>query len=503
MEDTAAKVARGDTLARTHSPTEGVPQGPSLFAMGATLALGAVLALLSTTIVSVGMGTLAGVFSVSLSTVQWVSTAYLLALAVAIPVAGWAMDRFGERKLWQMALVVYLTGCVLAAVSTTAGLLIGSRVVQGVGAAMFEPIMLTVLARTAGPKRATTVLSLIQIPITLAPVFGPMVGGVLLDNLDWRWLFWFNVPLGLLCMVMAQRIMPADPPRSERPASRLDLTGVALLPAALAGLLLGFSQMSGSGDDTVAVVSFAAGAVLMALYVWHALRTSGVPLIDVRLFRRGRFAAASLGAFLFGGSVYGAMFLLPLFFQQAGGFSDWTSGLLLAPQGIGTVLVLPLVGRLVARFGSRAVVLGGMSLAAVATVGYTMLDPRDNTVLLVVCLLVRGVGLGTTLAPALSTGFGSITPEETGRASSALIASIQLGGSVGTALLAIVVQQQLRARLGTSGATASVATSPHLAGPLVDAFGTAFWVAVGLCLLGAVVALFLPGPARQEESAAA
>lgn len=502
MEDTAAKVAQGETSPRTDSPSQGAPPGPGLFALGSTLALGAVLALLSTTIVSVGMGTLAGVFSVPLSTVQWISTAYLLALAVAIPVTGWAMDRFGERTLWQIALVVYLLGCVLAAVSTTPGLLIGSRVVQGIGAAMFEPIMLTVLARAAGPKRATTVLSLIQIPITLAPVFGPMVGGVLLDNLDWRWLFWFNVPLGLLCMVLAQRVMAADPPRSQRPSSRLDLTGVALLPAALAGLLLGFSQLSGSGDDTVAVVSFTAGAVLLAAYVWHALRTSGVPLIDVRLFRRGRFAAAALGAFLFGGSVYGAMFLLPLFFQQAGGFGDWTSGLLLAPQGVGTVLILPLVGKLVARFGPRTVVLGGMLLSAVATLGYTMLDPRDDTALLVVCLLVRGVGLGTTLAPALSTGFGSITPEETGRASSALIASIQLGGSVGTALLAVVLQQQLRAHLGASGTTASVKTSPHLTGPLVDAFGTAFWVAIGLCLLGAVVALFLPGPAREEEPAA-
>ncbi|MEV0374555.1 MDR family MFS transporter [Streptomyces sp. NPDC050636] len=505
MEETAAaQPPEVDNAPIAERTPEGSEQAETrLLPIGSTLALGAVIALLSTTIVSVGMGRLSEVFSVPLSTVQWVSTAYLLALAVAIPIAGWAMDRFGEKALWQASLVVYLIGCVLAAVATSVGTLIGSRVIQGIGGAMFEPIMLTMLARAAGPKRATTVLSLIQIPITLAPVFGPMIGGVLMDSLDWRWLFWFNVPLGVLCAVMAHRILPTDPPREQRAVSRLDVTGLALLPAALAGLLLGFSQLATGGGIGAPVVwvSFAVGAVLLIAYVVHALRMRGVPLIDVRLFATGRFTAAALGSFLFGASVYGVMFLLPLFFQQAGGFDAWTSGLLLAPQGVGTVLILPAVGRLVARFGPRTVVLAGMALAAVSTIAYTQLDPTDDTGLLVVALLIRGVGLGTTLAPALSTGFTSIAPENTGRASSALIASIQLGGSVGTALLAVVVQQQLTDRLGPSGASASAASSPHLAGPITEAFGGAFWWTLGLCVAGAAVALFLPRAERGSTPA--
>ncbi|GAA3182039.1 MULTISPECIES: MDR family MFS transporter [Streptomyces] len=505
MEETTAAVPpEVDNAPRAEAPPEGGEQGEKrLLPIGSTLSLGAVIALLSTTIVSVGMGRLAEVFSVPLSTVQWVSTAYLLAIAVAIPIAGWAMDRFGEKALWQAALVVYLVGCVLAAVASTVGTLIGARVVQGIGGAMFEPIMLTMLARAAGPKRATTVMSMVQIPITLAPVFGPMVGGVLMDNLDWRWLFWFNVPLGLLCALLAQRILPTDPPREERGASRLDVKGLALLPPALAGLLLGFSQMAAGGGigAPVVLISVGVGAVLLIAYVVHALRMRGVPLIDVRLFATGRFTAAALGSFLFGASVYGVMFLLPLFFQQGGGFDAWTSGLLLAPQGVGTVLILPAVGRLVARFGPRTVVFSGMALAAVSTLAYTQFDPADDTGLLVFALLIRGVGLGTTLAPALSTGFTSIAPENTGRASSALIASIQLGGSVGTALLAVVVQQQLTGRLGPSGSAASVVTSPHLAGPITEAFGAAFWWTLGICVAGAIVALFLPGAERESAPA--
>ncbi|MGW4808249.1 MDR family MFS transporter [Kitasatospora sp. NPDC004272] len=471
---------------------------PGLLALGSTLALGAVLALLSTTIVAVGTGRLSEEFSSPLSTVQWVSTGYLLALAVAIPVAGWAMERFGSKALWQAALAVYTVGCAAAALAPSIGVLIGARVVQGFGAAMFEPIMLTLLATAAGPKRATTVMSLVQIPITLAPVFGPMVGGLLIDHLTWQWLFWFNVPLGLLCAVTAHFVLPADPPRPERAASRLDVTGLALLPPGLAALLLGFSRMADSGGTGSAAVwlPLLVGVAMVAGYVVHALRTADVPLVDVRLFTTGRFGASVAGAFLFGASVYGAMFLLPLFFQQAGGRSAWESGLLLAPQGVGTVLVLPVVGRLAARFGPRTVVLAGMVVSVLGTVAYTQADPGKDTALLVVSLLVRGVGLGTTLAPALSAGFGAVAPEHTGRAASALIASIQLGGSAGTALLAVVVQQQITDRLGAGGTGASAATSPELAAPLTAAFATAFWWTLGICALGAVAALFLPGSER-------
>ncbi|MBW8487715.1 DHA2 family efflux MFS transporter permease subunit [Actinomadura parmotrematis] len=500
------------TAPDTHTPMDGPGPTPAvqeaaggrsgLLALGSTLALGAVLALLSTTIVTVGTGELSEEFSSPLSTVQWVGTGYLLALAVAIPVAGWAMERWGSKTLWQAALAVYIAGCAVAALAPTVGVLIGARVVQGLGAAMFEPIMLTLLATAAGPKRATAVMSLVQIPITLAPVFGPMAGGLLLDHLSWQWLFWCNVPLGLLCAVMAHLVLPADPPRSQRTGSRLDVLGLALLPPGLAALLLGSSQIAAGGGFGSAAVwaPLLIGAVMVAGYVVHALRTAGVPLIDVRLFTTGRFGAAVAGAFLFGASVYGTMFLLPLFFQRAGGYSAWDSGLLLAPQGIGTVMILPMVGRLTARFGPRTVVLAGMAVSVLGTLAYTQADAGQGTGLLVVSLLVRGAGLGTTLAPALAAGFGAVAPRHTGRAAAALIASVQLGGSAGTALLAVVVQQQITDRLGEGGGRASAAVSPDLAAPLTAAFGAAFWWTLGICVLGAVAALFLPGAQRGTQA---
>ncbi|MBL1097852.1 DHA2 family efflux MFS transporter permease subunit [Streptomyces coffeae] len=486
-------MSKSEEVVLARPPAEGGHEGgaaqgasTSLFALGSTLSLGAVLALLSTTLVSVGMGVLAQEFSAGLPTVQWVSTANLLALAVTIPVAGWAMDRFGEKSLWQASLAVYLVGCVAAGLAPTVGVLITARVVQGIGAAMFEPIMLAMLARAAGPGRVTRVMSLVQIPITMAPVFGPVVGGALLDQFDWRWLFWCNVPAGLLCAALAHRLLPRDAPRASSRDRSLDVAGLVLLSGGLAALMLGLSQAASTGEGAagrtastaahlVVPLSLACGVLLLAAYAVHALRTRKVPLLDLRLFAAGRFPVCVLAAFLFGASVYGAMFLLPLFFQQAGEFDAWTSGLLLAPQGLGTVLVLPVVGRLTARFGPRAVVFSGMAVAGLGTVSYTWCDAREDLPLLVVTLLIRGVGLGVTLAPALATGFAGVAPESVGRASSIMIAAIQLGGSVGTALLAVVLQQQL---------------SVH---PTVDdAFGFAFWWTLGLCALGTVTALFLP-----------
>jgi EmrB/QacA subfamily drug resistance transporter len=341
-------------------------------------------------------------------------------------------------------------------------------------------------------------MSMIQIPITLAPVFGPMFGGVIVDNLNWQWLFLVNLPIGLVGLLVAGRVLAADPPRTERPTARLDLLGVVSLPPALAALLFAFSQFGdGKGIDSPAVLTaLVLGMVLLLAYTMHALRVGAAALIDLRLFANSKFGASAITAFLFGASTYGVMFLLPLYYQQAEGFDALRSGLLLAPQGVGIVLILPLVGRLTARFGARAVVISGMVIAVLGTVPYVTMGTDTGTAFLIGSLVVRGIGLGTTLAPALSSAFSVTAPESASRASSALITAIQLGGSVGTALLAVILQQQLSGSLGASAVHTTVADNPQLALPLTLAFGHTFWWALSLCVLGALVAVFLPGRER-------
>ncbi|MER6949446.1 DHA2 family efflux MFS transporter permease subunit [Nonomuraea sp. NPDC000554] len=453
-------------------PTPGLP------ALGGVLGFGAFLALLNSTVVVVGIDRLSGELAAPLGQIQWVSTAYLLALAVAIPVAGWGADRFGGRTLWLAALGVYLAGSVLATVADSVTLLVAARVVQGFGAGMLEPIMLAMLTTAAGPHRVTRVLSLIQIPITLAPALGPLVGGLIVDQLSWHWLFGMNLPLGLLALGLSLWILPRD--RPDATLARLDVLGLLLLSPGLAVLLYGLTRAGeGSAAGPVAIiVPVLAGVALLAGYTTHALRRGPGALIDIRLFAGARFTASGLIAGLFGASVYGMMFLLPLFVQQANGAAAWAAGLQLAPQGVGTILVLPFVAALSARFGTRATVAAGMSLAALGTLPFAL--DGASTGLLAVSLLVRGAGLGIVLGPALAAAFGSIRPDATARASSALVALIQLGGAAGTALLAVVLQRQ------PAGAGAA-------------AFGNTFWWALAICVLGALLALRLPGKINDRK----
>ena len=215
------------------SVTKAEEAGPArldaaLLTVVGVMVLGGMMSYLDATIVNVGISTLGGEFHATLSTIEWVTTGYLLAVALAIPVAGWALVRFGAKRMWLLGLSLFLAGSALCAVAWNSESLIAFRVLQGLGGGMVDPIMMTVVATAAGPERMGRVMGLISVPITLGPVVGPIVGGLLLDNLSWEWMFLVNIPFALAAIVLAIRVLPADPPRGSDPVP-LDALGVALL----------------------------------------------------------------------------------------------------------------------------------------------------------------------------------------------------------------------------------------------------------------------------------
>lgn len=195
------------------------------------MVLGGMMSYLDATIVNVGISTLGGEFKATLATIEWVTTGYLLAVALAIPLAGWALVRFGAKRMWLLGLTVFLIGSTLCAFAWNAESLIAFRVLQGLGGGMIDPIMMTVVAGAAGPARIGRVMGLVSVPITLGPVVGPIVGGLLLDNLSWEWLFLVNIPFALAAIILAVKVLPADPPPSGDPVP-LDVLGVFLLSPA-------------------------------------------------------------------------------------------------------------------------------------------------------------------------------------------------------------------------------------------------------------------------------
>lgn len=439
------------------------------------MVLGGVMSFFDATIVNVSVDTLTAQFSASLSTVSWVATGYLLAVAVAIPVAGWSVARFGAKRMWLTALALFLVGSALCALAWNAGSLIAFRVLQGLGGGLLEPIMLTVVATAAGPSRMGRAMGLLSIPITLGPVLGPIIGGLILQRLTWQWIFLVNVPIALLAIVLALLVIPNDNPAASA-APPFDLLGVVLLSPGFAALVYALSQAGTAGfTATRVVVGLVLGVLLVVAYVAHALRSTH-PLIDLRLFSSRGFSSSVITMFLLGGMLFSLLFLLPLFYQQVRGHGVLAAGLLLMPLGLGTMIGMPIAGKLADKFGPRGLVPTGAILVGIGALVYTGADADTSQVLLTASQVVIGFGMGLVGAPTMGSVYRTVPAEAVGGATGALFILNQIGASLGVAVVALIAQSGL-----VDG------KSP------ADAFDGAFWWAVVGAVVVALASLFLPG----------
>jgi EmrB/QacA subfamily drug resistance transporter len=468
-----------------------------ILVLSSVVVLGAIMSILDTTIVNVALDTLGRDFHASLSTIQWVTTGYLLALSIVIPLTGWAICRFGAKAVWMMSVTLFLLGSILCGVAWSVNVLIAFRILQGFGGGMIMPVGQAILARAAGPHRMGRVMSIVGVPMLLGPVLGPVIGGLLVEYTTWRWIFFVNVPIGVLALVLAWRLLPRqDVDRDEK----LDVRGLALLSPGLALLVYGFSEAGSSGGfgGTRTVVGLTLGTVLIAAFVLHARSRGERALLDVGLFRRRAFTGAAATSFLFGVAIFGVMILLPLYYQVVRGEGALGAGLLMAPQGVGAAMAMPLAGRLTDRIGAGWVVPAGLTIALLGTVAYTQVGPHTSYALLAASLWVRGLGLGSTMMPAMAAAYASLQHREIPRATTSLNIIQRVGGSVGTALLAVVLQREIVAAAGSAGhgfgklGAVPPAVRAQLAAPLAHGFARTFWLALILTSVAYVPALLLP-----------
>jgi EmrB/QacA subfamily drug resistance transporter len=448
--------------------------------------LGMIMSILDTTIVNVALDTLSKDLHSPISQVQWVVTGYLLALAAVMPVTGWMARRFGAKRVYLVSLLLFTLGSIACGLSNTLIALVVFRILQGIGGGMIMPLAQLIMAQVAGPQRMGRVMGVVSMPAMLAPILGPVVGGVILQNLHWSWIFFVNAPVGAVAIYLGWRMLPHTDSGEAGPLDRL---GLALLPAGGALTIFGISEI-GSGaaiGSAEVLVPLIAGLALSAVFCFHALRIPR-PLLDIRLYSNRVFAGASFTTFGLGAALFGAMILVPLYYQTVRHLSVIDTGLLNGPQGIGALIMMPIAGRLTERYGGGRIAIVGVSVLALSTIPLAFIDENTSYVAISAVLFVRGISIGLGFMPAMTAAFAAMRPEQLSDATPQINVVMRLGSAVGVAILAVVLQR------GSADA--------HTTAQLAEAFAHTYWWAFGIALLSLVPCLMLLKAERPAETEA-
>lgn len=489
--------------------------------------LATIMAILDVTVVTVAQRTFIAEFESSQAVVAWTMTGYTLGLATVIPLTGWAADRFGTKRLFMGSVVAFVLGSLLCAVASTILQLIIFRVVQGISGGMLMPLGFMIMTREAGPGRLGRLMSILSIPMLLAPIAGPILGGWLIDTSSWKWIFLINLPIGLAAFVLAGIVFPRDhPARSET----FDVIGGLLLSPGLAAFLFAVSSVPryGTVADRRVLLPAAIGLALIAAFVVHALRRADHPLIDLHLFQNPVLTRANVTMLLFAASFFGAGLLLPSYFQQVLHETPMQAGVHLIPQGLGAMLTMRLAGPLVDRHGPGKYVLGGIVLiiAGLGTFAFGVARHAGYVPTLLIALTIMGLGMGCTMMPLSVAAVQALAPHQIARGTTLMSVSHQVGGSMGTALMAMILTKQfnrsddivaanklaaLQQKAAISGVPVDSSQIPHqslapgfsanLLRDLSHAYTSVFVVAVVLVAFTIIPAAFLPKKPASQTAA--
>ena len=433
--------------ARDNSNDSSTPGGggePDRLGLGiwkiiAVTVAGAFMTQLSTTMVNVSLSSLGAELRASLSAIQWVTSGYLLALALMLPLNGWLVERIGAKALYLWCFSAFTLSSALCGIAWSANALIAFRILQGMSGGLMAPMTQMMIARAAG-KQMARIIGYVAVPVMLGPILGPVIAGAILQFASWRWLFLVNLPVGALAIILAIFFLPND--REEMKQRDLDLVGFALLSPGLLLFLYGSDHMG----ERIGQVTLALSVVLLAMFFKVAIRKGDRALIDLQLFKGKTFATSAVTQFMSNGISFAGQMLIPIYLIRACGRSPSATGWLLAPLGMGMICSYPWMGALTQRFLIRKVSAGGAFLALVGTLPFIWLASHGLNVAVLACaLFLRGVGLSAVGIPSLSAAYASVKKRDLPMATTSLNIVQRLGGPTMTTLCATFLGWRLSA----------------------------------------------------------
>ncbi len=407
--------------------------------------IGVFMSILDSTIVNIAIPRLQTAFGADLHSVQWVLTAYILTLGVVTPTTAFFADRFGLKRFYLFSLAAFTLGSALCGLAWSLPVLIAFRILQGIGGASLFPLSLTLLFREFPPEERGTSMGFFGIPALLAPALGPTLGGYLVTTADWQVIFFINVPIGIIAIILAILLLH-DYPHEAR--TRFDVPGFIFATLGLASLLYALSDASTDGWGSTTVLGFLfAGLSALCVFVVVELqiaRRGGQPLLDLRVFANGPFAISTLTNLFVIFALYGGLFLLPVYLQNLRGLSAFQAGLLLFPQALASMISVLVGGRLVDRIGVRLVVIPGLLVLAFANWQLSFLTLTSPYGWIQAMIILRGFALGLVGQPLIVSALSEIRPRQLTQASSLSTVARSVSSSLGIAVLATLVQTQTK-----------------------------------------------------------
>lgn len=523
------------------------------YAVALTASLGLFMAVLDNTIVNVSLTAMEKAFNTDINSIEWVITGYFLSQAAIIPAAGYFGNRFGVKRVFVLALVIFTLGSLMcgltAAIFGSSGggqnFLIAFRVFQGIGGGALFPLATSITFSVFTPAERPAASAVISIPVLLAPTLGPTVGGLIVDSIGWEWIFFINVPVGIVAVFLLWRIY--QPEKATRPAgvgqpvadggkpgvpavqsgtgSGFDFIGLILSMVGVVLVVYAFTLVSQTKDGTITPQNpngdiwgwsywlvwllFGLGLLVLAIFSVYELRIAKDPVLDLRLFKSRDFTTATVMTWILRAVVFGSFFLLPLYLQQFKGKDAVVTGLILMPQGIGSAIGIQVGSRLYDRVGPRLLVIGGMLLLTLSSFWLVFTDVNSDWLFFTPILLLRGIGFGWSNLPLQTVALSTVTGRALPKGSSLYNASAQIFSSIGVAVLTTIFIEQTKSHATSLVQAARVAGKPPvqadiLLGSAVGGLNGVFLVVSIGTLVAMLACWLLPAQSvKQQQQAAA
>ena len=458
---------------------ENTPLDPAIWRICTVVMFAPLMTTLDSTIVNVSLASISNELHSSISGIQWVVSGYLLALALVLPLNGWLVEKAGAKRLYIACFSGFTLASALCGFAQNASALVAARILQGIMGGLLAPMAQMMIARIAG-RHLPRVAGVMSVPVLLGPIFGPVLGGLIIQHFSWRWNFFINLPIGIIATWLAVIILPKDEIKEE--ARPFDWLGFMIISPSLVMLLYSMDELSSTaGKSLFGRTLFAIAVALFAAFIVYAGRRGKRALVDISLFRRPVFNASSVTQFCVNAGALGGQMLLPLYMLLAAGLAPAKVGLYLAPAGLGMLCCYPMLGWITDRFGIRRVSFTGALVALLGTLPFALFAVHGMPVLAVsIALFVRGMGLACIGVPSMSAAYASLPKSRIPAATTAINIVQRLGGPVATMALAILIH---------AGMTGSCSGEVHCSG---SAFAAAFWLLCAIHAATMLSALRLP-----------